>query len=110
MDVRELGLRAKDASYILARATTDQKNAALLAIADAIDANTEPILAENCLDLEEGQRNGLSDALLDRMSLQKRLPGIAEDVRNVATLPDPVGKTFDARTLENGLEVCRRRT
>ena len=44
------------------------------------------------------------------MSLQKRLPGIAEDVRKVAALPDPVGKTFDARTLDNGLQVCRRRT
>ena len=110
MDVRELGRRAKEASYVLARATTEQKNAALLAIADALDANSEAILAENCIDLEAGQKNGLSDALLDRMSLQKRLPGIAEDVRKVATLPDPVGKTFDARTLDNGLEVCRRRT
>ena len=70
----------------------------------------EPILAANCIDLEEGQNNGLSEALLDRMSLQKRLPGIADDVRNVAALPDPVGKTFDERTLENGLQVCRRRT
>ncbi len=52
----------------------------------------------------------MSDALLDRMSLQKRLPGIAADVRNVAALPDPVGKTFDARTLDNGLRICRRRT
>src|ERR1044071_5916099 len=110
MELRELGRRAKDASYVLARATTEQKNAALLAIADALDANIEALLAENCIDLEEGQKNGLSDALLDRMSLQKRLPGIAEDVRKVATLPDPIGKTFDARTLDNGLEVCRRRT
>ncbi|MBI1256375.1 MAG: glutamate-5-semialdehyde dehydrogenase [Chloroflexi bacterium] len=110
MDVRELGRRAKEASYVLAKATTEQKNAALLAIADALDANSEAILAENCIDLEAGQKNGLSDALLDRMSLQKRLPGIAEDVRKVAMLPDPVGKTFDARTLDNGLEICRRRT
>src|SRR5260221_4746743 len=105
MDVRELGRSAKDASYILARATTEQKNAALLAIADALDANAEAIVAENCIDLEAGRKNGLSDALLDRMSLQKRLPGIAEDVRKVAALPDPVGKTFDARTLDNGLQV-----
>ena len=110
MDLHELGRRAKDASYVLARATTEQKNAALLAIADALDANIEPILTENCIDLEEGQKNGLSDALLDRMSLQKRLPGIAEDVRKVATLPDPIGNSFDARTLDNGLQVCRRRT
>jgi glutamate-5-semialdehyde dehydrogenase len=110
MDLRELGRRAKDASYILAHAPTEQKNAALLAIADAIDANTDAILAENCVDLDDGKANGLSEALLDRMSLQKRLPGIAEDVRKVATLPDPVGMTFDGRTLDNGLQVCRRRT
>jgi glutamate-5-semialdehyde dehydrogenase len=110
IDLRDLGHRAKNASYTLARATTEQKNAALLAMADALDAHAEAILAENCLDLEDGQKNGLSDALLDRMSLQKRLPGIAEDVRKVATLPDPVGKTFDQRTLDNGLQVCRRRT
>ncbi len=110
MDLTELARSAKDAAYILARATTEQKNAALLAIADAIEANAEPILAENCLDLEAGQKAGLSDALLDRMSLQKRLPGIAADVRTVAALPDPVGTTFDARTLDNGLQICRRRT
>ena len=52
MDLRDLGRRAKDASYVLAHASTAQKNAALLAIADALDANVEPILAENCLDLE----------------------------------------------------------
>ncbi len=110
MDLTELARSAKDAAYILARATTEQKNAALLAIADAIEANVEPILAENCADLDAGKQAGLSDALLDRMSLQKRLPGIAADVRTVAALPDPVGKTFDARTLDNGLQISRRRT
>ncbi len=110
MDLTELARSAKDAAYILARATTEQKNTALLAIADAIEANAEPILAENCVDLETGKQAGLSDALLDRMSLQKRLPGIAADVRTVAALPDPVGTTFDARTLDNGLRICRRRT
>jgi glutamate-5-semialdehyde dehydrogenase len=110
MDLREMGQRARTASHTLARATTEQKNAALMAIAAALDTNAEAILAENCLDLEEGQQAGLSEALLDRMSLQKRLPGIAEDVRKVASLPDPVGKAFDERTLENGLQVCRRRT
>ncbi len=112
MDLTVMGQQARAASYALARATTDQKNAALHAIADAleVEANREAILAENCLDLDEGKANGLSEALLDRMSLQKRLPGIAADVRSVAALPDPVGKTFDQRTLDNGLNICRRRT
>jgi glutamate-5-semialdehyde dehydrogenase len=110
MDLQLMGQSARAASYALARATTDQKNAALLAIADAIEANTEAILADNCVDLEDGKKSGLSEALLDRMSLQKRLPGIAADVRSVAALPDPVGKTFDQRTLDNGLNICRRRT
>src|SRR5690349_16696217 len=87
----QTGIRAKAAARELVRATTEQKNRALLAIADVLIANEAAILAENALDLEDGVANGLSPALLDRMSLQKRLPAIAADVRQVATLPDPVG-------------------
>jgi glutamate-5-semialdehyde dehydrogenase len=110
INLAEMGTRAKAAARELARATTEQKNRALLAIADALIANEAAILAENALDLEDGRTNGLSPALLDRMSLQKRLPAIAADVRQVATLPDPVGHEFDVRTLDNGLRVSRRRT
>jgi glutamate-5-semialdehyde dehydrogenase len=110
INLTHVGTRAKAAARELVRATTEQKNRALLAIADALIANEAAILAENALDLEDGVANGLSPALLDRMSLQKRLPSIAADVRQVATLPDPVGHEFDVRTLDNGLRVSRRRT
>ncbi len=110
INLTHMGTLAKAAARELARATTEQKNRALLAIADALLANEDAILAENALDLEDGRANGLSPALLDRMSLQKRLPSIAADVRSVAALPDPVGHEFDVRTLDNGLRVSRRRT
>ncbi len=110
IDLTELGKRARAAGNILARATTEQKNRALLAMADALAAQAEHILAENALDLADGRENNLGDALLDRLDLQKRLARIAEDVRSVAALPDPVGESFDERKLENGLTVSRRRT
>jgi glutamate-5-semialdehyde dehydrogenase len=106
----EMGKRAKAAGRLLARATTDQKNNALLAVADALEANRDAILTENAIDLREGEANGLSAALLDRLDLQKRLDGIIADVRNVATLPDPVGEVIDERVLENGLKLSRQRT
>ncbi len=110
IDLNQIGQRAKAAARILARATTEQKNAALYAIADGLDANAERILAANRQDLEEGRANGLTDALLDRLSLQNRLAGIAKDVRQVARLPDPVGETFDETVRPNGLRVSKRRT
>lgn len=110
INLTQMGERARAAARELVRATTEQKNCALLAIADALIANEASILAENARDLEDGGANGLSPALLDRMSLQKRLPAIAADVRQVATLPDPVGHEFDVRTLDNGLRISRRRT
>lgn len=106
-----LGQRARAASVRLARATTEQKNRALLAIADALEANTDTILAANRLDIEDARANGVDAVWIkDRMDLKRRMNGIVADVRKVADLPDPVGKEFDARTLDNGLKVCRRRT
>lgn len=109
IDLNDMGRRAKAASVAIARATTDQKNALLLAIADSLEAQTPAILEANRIDLDEGRANGLGAALLDRLDLLKRLSGIIDDVRHVATLPDPVGKSFDERTLPNGLRVSRRR-
>ncbi|MCU0475479.1 MAG: glutamate-5-semialdehyde dehydrogenase, partial [Anaerolineae bacterium] len=109
IDLNDLGQRAKRAAVEIARASTAQKDAVLLAIAEALEAHTPAILAANRIDLDEGRANGLSDALLDRLDLLKRLSGIIADVRHVATLPDPVGKAFDERTLPNGLRVSRRR-
>src|SRR5258708_6963945 len=110
IDLKQMGVAARTASRKLARASAEQKNAALYAIADALDANSETILAANQLDLADGKTNSLSAALLDRLSLQGRLGAIAQDVREVAKLPDPVGEVFDASVLPNGLKISKHRT
>jgi glutamate-5-semialdehyde dehydrogenase len=110
INLHEMGKQSKKAAQALAKASTDQKNSALMAIADALQAKADTILAANRQDLEQGRANGLSEALLDRLDLQKRLDGIASDVRKVAQLPDPVNLEFDHRVLDNGLNVCKRRT
>ena len=105
-----MGQRAKAAARQLARATTDQKNAALVALADRLWADRVEILAANAIDVAAAQANGLSAALIDRLLLNEaRLNGIAADQRNVATLPDPVGEIFEASTLPNGLAIHKQR-
>lgn len=110
VDLERLGRRAKTAGRALSLAATARKDAALTALADGLVAQTEAILAANAIDLEQGRAAGLSDALLDRMLLtEARLRSIADDVRSVARLPDPVGEQFDHAVLPNGLRVHRRR-
>jgi glutamate-5-semialdehyde dehydrogenase len=101
---------AKAASKKLAYLSTVVKNKALLAIADELIAKEKDILAANRLDHNEGEKSGLSAAMLDRLLLNtERIKGIASDVRTVAALPDPVGETFEMRTLPNGLQVGKKR-
>lgn len=101
---------AKAASKKLAYLATDVKNKALLAIADDLIAKEKDILAANRLDYAEGEKAGMSDAMLDRLLLtSERIHAISSDVRAVVTLPDPVGETFEMRTLANGLQVGKRR-
>ncbi len=111
VDLNDMGRRAKSAAVALARLTTEQKNAALLTIAGALETNAAAILDANRQDIAEARAAG-ADALWirDRMELEQRMAGIVADVRTVAALPDPVGKVYDARTLDNGLRVSRRRT
>lgn len=105
-----MGIAAKDAAFQLATASTAQKNQALAIIADELEANAETILAANAKDIAKGREAGLSDALLDRLLLnQERLAGIANDVRNVISLNDPVGSELDSKVLENGMTLSRRR-
>lgn len=109
-DLMAMGKAAKAAGRKLATLTTDEKNGALLAIADELEAQAETVLAQNALDIDAGRHKGLSDALLDRLLLtEERMAALASDARQVATLPDPVGSEFDARLLPNGLRLSRRR-
>ncbi|MGI9918813.1 glutamate-5-semialdehyde dehydrogenase [Vibrio owensii] len=110
MDLTNMGKAAKDAAFELATASTAQKNQALAIIADELEANAVTILAANAKDIELGREAGLTDALLDRLLLnEERLTGIANDVRNVISLNDPVGSEIDSKVLENGMSLSRRR-
>jgi glutamate-5-semialdehyde dehydrogenase len=110
MTMQDLGQHARAAARQLARATTDQKNAALAALANRLMADRAEILAANAQDVAEAQAAGLAPAMLDRLTLNEaRLAGIAADLRNVVALPDPVGETFDATTLPNGLAIRKQR-
>ncbi|EKO3853238.1 glutamate-5-semialdehyde dehydrogenase [Vibrio harveyi] len=110
MDLTNMGKAAKDAAFELATASTAQKNQALAIIADELEANAATILAANAKDIELGREAGLTDALLDRLLLnEERLTGIANDVRNVISLNDPVGSEIDSKVLENGMSLSRRR-
>ncbi|EMD1176092.1 glutamate-5-semialdehyde dehydrogenase [Vibrio harveyi] len=110
MDLTNMGKAAKDAAFELATASTAQKNQALAIIADELEANAATILAANAKDIELGREAGLTDALLDRLLLnEERLMGIANDVRNVISLNDPVGSEIDSKVLENGMSLSRRR-
>lgn len=105
-----MGKAAKDAAFQLATASTAQKNQALAIIADELEANAVQILAANAKDIQLGREAGLSDALLDRLLLnESRLNAIANDVRNVISLNDPVGSEIDSKVLENGMSLSRRR-
>ncbi|EGQ8285461.1 glutamate-5-semialdehyde dehydrogenase [Vibrio parahaemolyticus] len=110
MDLTNMGKAAKDAAFELATASTAQKNQALAIIAGELEANSAAILAANAKDIELGREAGLTDALLDRLLLnEERLTGIANDVRNVISLNDPVGSEIDSKVLENGMSLSRRR-
>ena len=110
MNLEQMGQAARDAAYVLADSSTQVKNQALLVMADALEAASERILAANQQDLNAARESGISDAMLDRLMLNpERLAAIASDVRNVVSLPDPVGSELDSRMLENGMRLSRRR-
>ena len=110
VNLEKMGRLAKAASRKLAVMNTATKNAALLAIADELEARADIVIAENALDIADGRARGLSDALLDRLLLtEDRVAGLANDTRQVATLPDPVGAELESRLLPNGLRLSRRR-
>jgi glutamate-5-semialdehyde dehydrogenase len=102
----QLAKNAKAASRELAKLTTAEKNACLLAMATALEQNADAIKAANALDMEFGAGHGLSAAMLDRLKLDdKRIAGMAKGLREVAVLPDPVGKILDERIRPNGLKL-----
>ena len=101
-----LGKKAKKSAPFLVSCGTDLKNKVLLAIAEQLVKNTENIISANKTDIENAHKNGMSDAMIDRLTLdQKRIDGMAEGLKQVATLPDPTGKVLSENKLPNGLNV-----
>jgi glutamate-5-semialdehyde dehydrogenase len=108
--VADICASAQRASRQLATLGSGVKNAALLAIADALEQRAPEILDANAHDLEAGRENGLSAALLDRLALDSaRVAAMADGTRNIAALPDPVGEVIDGFRLPNGLDVRKVR-
>ncbi len=100
-----MGQNAKQASRVLMNAGA-KKDAALYAIADALRANAQQIIAANDIDIENGKAAGLTESLLDRLRLsEERIEGMADGVTQVAAQNDPIGKVLEGRTLKNGLQI-----
>lgn len=101
---------AKNASRTLKTASTNTKNNALLRIADNLEKNAKNILDENQKDIDTAVKNGMNKGLIDRLTLtDDRIASIADGVRQVASLPDPVGEIISMKELPNGLKVGQRR-
>jgi glutamate-5-semialdehyde dehydrogenase len=110
LEVKEMAKKAKEASYQLARLSTDKKNKALCEMADDLERNRNLLIGENQKDLGAGKRAHLSSAMMDRLRLtQAVIQGMAEGLREVARLPDPVGEVVKMWRRPNGLTVGRMR-
>ena len=114
MDTYELvktkAAAAKRAAAKLAVTSTAVKNKALLAMAEALLAKQEEILAANAIDMEQAAAKGMKSSMLDRLKLTAaRIEGMADGLRQVAALPDPVGNVLDGKTLANGLQITKVR-
>ncbi|NHB89561.1 glutamate-5-semialdehyde dehydrogenase [Photorhabdus tasmaniensis] len=108
--LEQMGKAAREASWQLAQLSTKQKNQALIHIADLLEQESAIILEANQLDMAQAREQGMSEALLDRLLLtQERLAAIANDVRQVCRLSDPVGQVIDGSLLDSGLKLERRR-
>jgi glutamate-5-semialdehyde dehydrogenase len=108
--MQAVGRRARAASRVIGRAETRQKNAALLAIATAIETSRERLKSENGMDLAAGRQAGLDEALLDRLELNAaRIAAMAQGLREIASLPDPVGGISDMNYRPSGIQVGRMR-
>ena len=106
IQLESIGAAAKRAASALANASTARKDAALLSIADALEAHAADILSANRKDVEAARASGMSPSMLDRLSLSEaRIGGMAAGVREVAALADPVGRVLSGSTLSCGLEM-----
>jgi len=108
--MQSVGANAREASLAVGRASTAAKNSALLAIADAIEEACEVLIRENAKDLDAGRQSGLDEALLDRLEMNEdRIAAMADGLRQVAALPDPIGEITDLAYRPSGIQVGKMR-
>ena len=110
MNLSELGIRAKQASVLLAKMNVETKNRALIACADALINERKSILEANAKDVLAGREKGMNEGLIDRLMLtEERIKGIADGLEQVAALNDPVGEVLEMKKRPNGLLIGRKR-
>ena len=108
--IETLGKNAKTAAPFLVQCGTQTKNNALSEIARRLNQNAKEIIEANKLDVENARKNGMSEALIDRLTLdEKRIAGMVDGIDKVVALPDPIGELLEENTLPNGLKVKRIR-
>ncbi len=110
VEIRSMALRARSAGRALGLAPSETRNAALLEIAQRLEAIDDSLMEANRADIAEATEAGLSPALLDRSTLNPaRIQAMIAGCRDVAALPDPLGQLFDGSTLGNGLQIAKKR-
>lgn len=108
--IEELGKKAKKSAPFLAVCGTNTKNAALSEIARRLNQNVEAIIAANKIDIENARKSGMTESLIDRLTLdEKRVAGMADGIDKVVALPDPIGEVIGGSELPNGLRVVQKR-
>lgn len=110
IDVKKMAVEAKASTFVMAKSSIEQRNGALEALIDNLHKNQQLILQANRQDMILAETKGLSPALLERLSLQERLEAIIHDIKQVISLPDPIGEVFEEQILPNQLKLAKSRT
>ena len=109
MTLLELATKARDVKYTVAALSTEDKNSAIIAVADALEASASDIISANAIDMKNGETKGLSQGLLDRLKLdESRIKGIADGLREIVKLDDPIGQITEEFERPNGLKIKKR--
>ena len=110
ISLEELGRKAKKASREMNRLGVTEKNKGLEAVAEALDAGCDRLLRENCLDVEKAKESGMKESLVDRLTLtEQRIRGMAEGIRQIVALADPVGEVVSMKTTPLGMQIGQKR-
>ena len=110
MTLTQLGMASKKASRFLGKLGQNDKNRALLKAASALEEQKEHLMQVNQVDVDAAREKGMKEALVDRLKLtESRISGMAEGLRQIAALPDPVGEIVESTVRPNGLEICKKR-